>query len=264
MDLATVKALLSENWLGTSIGLVGLVFGVYTYATSRRASRVSWRYSAVRLVGAHAQLGTKLAVSYDGASVPRLTLSKVFIWNSGTETIRRADIADHDRVRIQLGDDAHLLNATVEKSVRPVNAVTVESSAAGAFIDFDFLDPGDGVRISLLHTGDKIKPQLAGTLKGMPTGFSGGNPFPDLPDTRFPRGRKLVGVLALTAAFGVLLLAQATVTESVPKMAAAMRWISGSLGSLFILSAVAFPFVTRAPFPESLAESGSLEDGKTS
>ena len=72
-------------------------------------------------------------------------------------------------------DDVAILQATIVKNTRSVNRASVErgdASSHTAAIDFDFLDPGDGFSISVIHTADMKVLGIKGTVIGLKRGLS--------------------------------------------------------------------------------------------
>ena len=81
-------------------------------------------------------------------------------------------------MRLQAAADAEILQASLVATSRAVLAADVHHDGSSARIGFDYLDPGDGFRIQVLHTGKQGTMSLAGTVRGLPKGVLPGNPPP--------------------------------------------------------------------------------------
>lgn len=160
--------------MGLIVGVIGLVL----YLKSRIGARPMCLMKTLRLLGKiEQQLPPEVQILYQGGSVPRLSLTHVYIWNGGRETILGSQIVQDDTLRCvfpqtNLGDH-RILKANVASVTRLVNKFTVQihpEKKNEAILSFDFLDPGDGARIDLLHTSGKQYPEVLGTFRGLPSG----------------------------------------------------------------------------------------------
>ena len=114
-------------------------------------------------------------VRYRGTPVPRITSSTVWIWNAGKKTVRGTDIVERDPLQLCFGGE--VLNvrtrAVSREAVKFAIATPTDSSEAArrtVCLDFEFLDPGDGGAIDVLHTGPDETPKFTGTVVGIPKG----------------------------------------------------------------------------------------------
>src|SRR6266581_3029525 len=100
MVLENIETFLSQNWVGTLIGVAGLVFEVFAYKRTKQRTGLSWKYTGVRLIGGPwVELSKEVEVRFRGVPVRRLTLTKLLVWNSGTTTIRASDVVESDPLR---------------------------------------------------------------------------------------------------------------------------------------------------------------------
>lgn len=114
-------------------------------------------------------LPSAIKITYDGEEVHRVIASIITFWNGGNVTLRREDVAKVDPVTFTFSNGKILL-AKIWKKSRPSNACTISVinvHPCRIFLDFDFLDAGDGLEMLVLHTGETLDPQLSGTIKGL-------------------------------------------------------------------------------------------------
>jgi len=168
----------NQGWVGSLFGFFGLcvgVFGLYFFFKSRIGPRPACVMKSIRLIGKEEQeLPSDIKILYQGKEVPRLTLTRIWIWNSGTETIRGNQIVEDDPFRFAFNKLDRILIANVAAITRSVNkfSITIPTgSEHEGLIAFDFIDPRDGIRIEILHTSKDRYPEILGTIRGIPKGI---------------------------------------------------------------------------------------------
>ncbi|MBI3110609.1 MAG: hypothetical protein HYZ01_03450 [Ignavibacteriales bacterium] len=152
------------------VGIVGVVLAVIFFIKSRREKSIYYAVRSFNFINDAAAALPNLEVSYDGIPVPRLTATKVAIWNGGTETIRNTDLTEVDPLRISLSPQSAVLSCSTLAEAAPANRFalgTNSNSERPITIKFDFIDPKQGLVVMVLHTGDALtKISLEGTVKG--------------------------------------------------------------------------------------------------
>ena len=173
--LKEVLEFLAPGWVGSIIGLVGIVAASATYVLTRQRTCLAYRYVGERLLGLSTDgLPADISVQYCGQEIQRLTRTLVVFWNAGEKTILAADIVEADPLRLKLQDGGSVLAATVLKVGRAVCQVETKlilSRPNEVDLGFAFLDSGDGAVIEILHTSEKRHPEFLGTIRGLPSGF---------------------------------------------------------------------------------------------
>lgn len=171
---SVISDLLNSSWFGSVLGLIGIVLTLEFFRRGRSIARLSYQQSGDRLIGGSAAaLPIAIEVRYNGVPVPQVTKTTVVLWNSGTTTVRGADVVEADPLRIALVSEAEILDVQVSALTRQVTAVTASVDPAArnvALVRFDFLDAGDGATIEVLHTGDRKYADVAGTVRGISHG----------------------------------------------------------------------------------------------
>lgn len=137
---------------------------------------------------------------FAGRVVPRVTSTSFGIWNSGKTTIHGRDIVEKDPLRLELSGEGEILRVTVESETRSVNGPTASLTAPNrAILEFDYLDPGDGFRVQVLHSGAPKSIAAQGTIRGLPRGVE-----PHVPGRTFDLIMSVVLVVALVFAVATL------------------------------------------------------------
>lgn len=166
---------LSPGWIGTLIGIIGLIIAFATYLLTRKRTILSYGAQGISLIGtSDAKLSSDLTVQYKGIDVPRLTKSIIVFWNEGENTINSSDIVPSDLLYIDVGENSKILSVSTAKSSRLVTQIDCQINvldSSKARLNFEYLDPQDGGVIEVLHTGENKLIKLSGTIKGQPSGI---------------------------------------------------------------------------------------------
>ena len=112
-----------------------------------------------------------LEVRFEGQLIPQLTNSTYAIWNSGTTTLRGRDIVEMEPLRLELEGTGRILRAEIDASTRVVNRGSVALDDKSVRLGFDYLDPGDGFRVTVLHSGQPNELVSLGAVRGVPQGL---------------------------------------------------------------------------------------------
>jgi len=160
--------------LGLFLAALAIAFALYQ--TFRQTGpRLRFQYVGQRLIeGGKGLLPKEIVVQFEGTRVPRVSLSRINIWNAGRTAVRRDDIASGDPIRFSFGTDATILKVEIIRCSRAANnsEVSVENEDRGVFrYSFLFLDHFDGASIRVLHTGKAMQPEASGTIIGAPKGI---------------------------------------------------------------------------------------------
>jgi hypothetical protein len=170
-----IKTILSQGWVGSLLGLLGLIAAIYFFRASRISARLCFQAQALRLIGREYQaLPDDVEILYKGNKVDRLTKVNIAIWNSGKAMLDGKNLIKADPVRFEVNKDERILSANILKVTREYIKfnVNVNTEADNQIIcSFDYLNPGDGAVIELLHTDTKRYPIEKGTIKGLPKGL---------------------------------------------------------------------------------------------
>ena len=167
---------LSQGWVGAIVGIVGVVvglLGLYLYRRSRIPGIIACQSHNVSMIGGdNAVLPAEVVVRYRETLVPRVTASTVWMWNAGKKTVEGTDVVAHDPLGLRF--DGEVLNVRIIKVTREVLRIRADTSKEEkrtVCYGFEFLDPGDGGVLEVLHTGSPKAPECIGTIKGLPKGL---------------------------------------------------------------------------------------------
>lgn len=258
---------LGASWIGTLVGIAGILIGLILYRRSRLGGYIAFQTRGSRLIGSSgSQLEGDVTVQFRGETVPRITLSEIAFWNAGYATLRGADIAERDPIRATLGPSSKILRLDIVAVTRDVCGISVTDQGHELQFSFDFLDPGDGARLEVLHTDTCRHLDLEGTIRGAPKSVRDwGVIRPTVAQIRVaPSGRQLPlgwlmdGRIPRIAYFmglsGILMMAAAFLTPHLraPWITAERRdWFWLAIGGIYT-SLGALMFSMRHKFPRAL------------
>ena len=164
---------LNQGWIGTLVGTTGVAVALFLYWRSRISGIIAWQSRDVSMIGSSdAVFPSEVEVQYRETPVSRIISSTVWIWNAGKKTVRGVDIVAHDPLRLSF--DGEILDIRIKKVSREVLRITAaisEEVKSAVCFGFEFLDPGDGGVLEVLHTGSNKVPKCTGTIMGLPNGI---------------------------------------------------------------------------------------------
>lgn len=167
----------NAGWFGVAVGLLFGIFalwiGFLQYSRSRVIRRLRYSSADVSLIsGDQANGYDGLTVLFDGQEVPQVTSTSFGLWNDGTETIDGSSIVPSDPLRLTINGGGTILRASVQATHRVVNAPSVAiTTPTELVVTFEYLDPGDGFRLQVVHSGRLGSVSSLGSIKGLPQGI---------------------------------------------------------------------------------------------
>ena len=158
--------------LATIAGLVGFplgLWGLYIAIVSRKKNKLCFAASGNNLITGYVSKFSNLKISFNDNPVKTLSVSKILIWNGGNETIRRDDISDVSPLVISSHEDIFIYESSVIEFSEMANSVEIaQIDSQNIKIGFDYLDPGDGFVIQVIHSGESFAVlAISGKVKGV-------------------------------------------------------------------------------------------------
>jgi hypothetical protein len=169
-----------DRWIGisgTSIGIIGIAFSVWTWKKSRREVQIQYRSNFMKLIGPYSSESPfsitdfKLRVQYGRKEA--LQVSKIYlaVWNRGLKALDPGSMnIKGEALRVILPEDCEFWGPPkILKQTRVslgFHAVVDEDRPNIAHLHFDFLDHLDGAVIEFLCSGPAEKYQVKGEYIG--------------------------------------------------------------------------------------------------
>ena len=114
---------------------------------------------------------SNIKISIGDALVDNVSIVEYVFWCSGSQYIDGGAISDVDPLRISLSESVDLLDYSVESQTHERVRAHLDRSGSDIIVKFDYLEPGDGAKISITYCnkGDCDQPaKICGTIKGVP------------------------------------------------------------------------------------------------
>ncbi|WP_284760461.1 hypothetical protein [Agrobacterium sp. fls2-241-TYG-188a] len=167
MDWQTITLSWGFNY-ATLVGfLVTAGLALWTFVSLPR-SRLAYNIQHSTIIGrSQTAFSGDLEVTYKRAPITRATLTRLYVWNDGNQTIRRSDITRKDPLGIFVPGGQFLLQLQVSQLANEAMDVTFgDGDEASDNITFEYIEPRQGFVCEILHTASSSDFAFSGTLIG--------------------------------------------------------------------------------------------------
>lgn len=162
---------LSIPSISSLIGILGILFGLASIIFTRKISRISSHLEFKSLIGGfNSELPQNISITYDDVPVEKVSSSVFIIWNSGNKVIDGSSLKTIDPLRVEARDGIKILRHNIQKTNNPTSNIEIyenPNNSGSLLIGFDFLEKKNGLRVEVLHTGNKKSLSVKGKLKGV-------------------------------------------------------------------------------------------------
>lgn len=153
-----------------AVGSAGIVLAFVFYKRSKPTRQIAYASRTFRIISDKCRKVAGLDVIFEGEFVPSLSITRMAIWNAGSEPLRTADIARSDPLSISPRKAAIILKLHLLEVTRQASRVALEGGKVVEEphrLSFDFLNPGDGLMVEITHTGTGVDElELQGSVVG--------------------------------------------------------------------------------------------------
>jgi hypothetical protein len=199
--ISELKVFFADPLVASLTGLVtfaaSTALAVYFYIKARLVSRLDYASYDVQILSKRfPNLAADLEILHKGIPVPEVTGTVAAVWNSGNQTIHESQIVEGDRLRFEVPEGKKILKAHLVATARSVNGarVTIDKAERYLWIEFGYLDAGDGFIMIITHTAAPRQCTIGGTLQGVRQG------------PRLQRVSRLTRLIAPMATTGTMLV----------------------------------------------------------
>ena len=163
---------LNFGWVGSLIGILGLIFGFVFFIKSYKTTVPCYQYSTNIIVGKKESEASKnIEILFLGKNVDNVKRTVVAIWNDGKHYLDNSVILREKPLTISFQDGEILSHQIKSKTNESIVSTTNMSENGGVIVEFNYLDYKDGVCVELIHTSNSNEPILSCTIKGVKGGF---------------------------------------------------------------------------------------------
>jgi hypothetical protein len=152
-----LSQILNSPWFSVPFAIVILLVGIAMTKRYGLYKKLTYQVRSFGLVfgGVNKLPGMELRYHGHGPSVENLTVSRIAIWNAGTGDVKKGDIMGSGILRIDVERKYVILAAEVVQQKNADNnfEVSTAQDLKAANICFDFVRPGEGVVLQIVHTG---------------------------------------------------------------------------------------------------------------
>jgi len=194
---------LNLGWVGSVIGIAGLIFGVVTFIKSYKTIIPCYQHSTNVIVGKKESEASKdIEISFKGKSVDNVKRTVIAIWNDGKNYLDQSVILKEKPLTIRFNDGEILSHQIKSKTSESIDSKTSLSENGGVVVDFNYLDFKEGFCVELIHTSNHSEPSLTCIIKGVKSGFI--NKGKIIPTQPLNNSRKLLYIIPVIGFFMVL------------------------------------------------------------
>src|ERR1700675_5058659 len=156
-QIAAIEEWVKSPWFQMSafaVGIIGIATAILIYLFTRRYKRMWYAVRSFTLVERDRSTVPGLEVLFDKKAVEALTISKIAVWNSGSDPLRKEDFPQAEPICINVGKKLEILEASIIQTSSRTCGCAIVRKARNCFeIGFEFLDPNDGLVVQIAHTG---------------------------------------------------------------------------------------------------------------
>lgn len=158
------------NLITLAIALLGIILTVYFAVRARKSKKPIYAIRTINLVKDKLGKIDRVEMLFDGKRIDNLSISKFALWNEGKDTIRAADVATLNPLKIIISDDYQILDCKITAESDRANGFTAKVGENGKYISlgFEYFDNKEGIVMEISHTGpNSTCLTLTGSLCGV-------------------------------------------------------------------------------------------------
>lgn len=166
---------LNENqWLNLIflvLAVLSIIVSFYLYFKSKRRKIPIYLIKTFNLIRDRVNKIQEVKIIYSDKPIKNLSITKIAFWNRGNEVINKSDIAPKEPIRIIVGDEYEILNASIIFTKNEANnfSIVISPDKKSVVIDFDYMFTAEGISLEIYHTGVSGKDiKFKGSLKDVP------------------------------------------------------------------------------------------------
>ena len=156
------------------VTIISLVIALLSYYMPRNRKKLQYQTASVRYFEEDDYtLPSEVEMSFRGKRVTRLAKSMLIVWSGGTDVLRGEDIVKQDPLTIKLKGTGKILSYSIVGVTSQGNRVLANKrtdSQSDILLTYDYLNPGDGAVIQVMHDSKQRDLFLVGASKGLSGG----------------------------------------------------------------------------------------------
>ena len=154
-----------------------LLFGILTiffYLKSRNKKSIVFYSRTINLINDDTEKFDSVEITYQGEKINKLALTQISFWNPGNSVLESSDIAPRNPLKIVASEDSLMYEIEVVSTTHDAQNIMLsplpiengKHSQNEMYLNFDFIEPGGGGVVQVLHTGSDKSLNIIGIVKG--------------------------------------------------------------------------------------------------
>lgn len=173
MERMGVISWLNYGWVGSIIGITGVVLACIFYIKSIKKKSPCYQYRTNTIVGKKSgDVSKDIEIKFKGKVVESINRTVIAIWNDGNDYLDSKIILEDNPLKISFKDGEILSHQVKSKTSDALTAYTKQNKENEISVDFNYLDQKEGFCIEIMHTSESVAPLVSCTIKGIKEGFS--------------------------------------------------------------------------------------------
>jgi hypothetical protein len=163
-----VEAISQNLNFSNALGILGILVGYYFYLKSKPKTLLIYLMKETTIISVDGNdFSDKLEIRFDGVVVPRVTATKVVVWNAGNTSLEPKDFLVGRELKLSGAQDATVISTQIIKTLKPENLISLHRAESDSQLSahFEVIRAGEGFVMDFLHTGANGSFKLTGSLK---------------------------------------------------------------------------------------------------
>ena len=167
MNLMWLKEILKDpfiSFFSIILAIISIVLAFVFYFKSRRNKKILFSTYNRTIIESGQTALADLEIFYKNQKQERITISKLGIWNAGSEPVRQNDIPTASPLSIEVAEGADVLSVIVLFTTDDANHFLLgdiqkpagEKKHTQVPFSFDYFDKGEGAVVQIAHSGDAL------------------------------------------------------------------------------------------------------------
>ncbi|CAH1211039.1 hypothetical protein NTGBS_880031 [Candidatus Nitrotoga sp. BS] len=157
------------NLLSLTLAIAGIFFSAYFYLKGKKEKLPTYKIRSTSLIRENIKLNKDISISYKNEPIEELTMSKISIWNRGSDVINSSDVAKADPIAIKIPNEHTIYSVEIDHITSHINQFSVQLSEdrKTVAIEFDYFQKNEGAIFKIFHSAPGSNSlKITGSIKG--------------------------------------------------------------------------------------------------
>ena len=170
--ISKIPDFLSLGSVSTAISIFSVLLAIFFYLKSTKKAKPLAQIYNMRLIGPNTnELSDDVAIYFRNEKIKRMSKANIIFWNSGSDILDGSLLLKADPISFYFRPGDQILSIDISNIINKSNQFRLSSPEPHILtIEFEYLNPGDGINIELLHDSSIEHLESKGSIKGIPQG----------------------------------------------------------------------------------------------